>query len=152
MWQVPASQRVYDSDIGGSPGIWTVSGTEMIGACNKNGIFYAMKADRLSRGPVWQDQIGNPVTVGLGPVRRRPKYDGSSLYLSSNGTTISGTAYDGSIRKVNPATGAYIWQTGVAGQIIGSPQHRRRGVVAAASFGSKTGQNGVFLLNSAPAS
>jgi outer membrane protein assembly factor BamB len=147
MWQVPVSERVFDSDFGASPGIWTSSGTEMVGACNKNGTFYAFNADSLSSGPVWQDQIGNPVNIGPGQCDAAPVYDGSSLYLASNGTTISGTAYEGSIRKVNPATGAYTWQTGLTSSIIGSPTLDGGGVVAAASFGSKTSQNGVFLLN-----
>jgi polyvinyl alcohol dehydrogenase (cytochrome) len=145
-WQVPAAEQVSDSDFGASPGIWTFSGTEMVGACNKNGIFYAFQADRLSNGPVWRDRIGNPETVGPGQCDAAPVFDGSSLYLGSNGTTISGTAYDGSIRKVDPATGAYIWQTGLLGSIIGSPSIDGGGVVAAASYGSTTSQNGIFLL------
>jgi outer membrane protein assembly factor BamB len=146
-WQVPAAQKVFDSDFGASPGIWTASGTEMIGACNKNGIFYAFHADMLDGGPVWQDQIGNPVTVGPGQCDAAPVFDGSSLYLGSNGTTINGTAYDGSIRKVDPGTGTYLWQTGLTGSIIGSPTLDGGGVVAAASYGSTTSQNGIFLLD-----
>jgi outer membrane protein assembly factor BamB len=146
-WEVPASQQVFDSDFGASPGIWTSAGTEMMGVCNKNGVFYAFNADRLSKGPVWQDQIGNPVTVGPGQCDAAPVYDGSSLYLGSNGTTIGGTAYGGSIRKVDPATGTYTWQTGLTAPIIGSPTLDGAGVIAAASFGYKNDQNGVFLLN-----
>jgi len=29
----------------------------MVGACHKNGIFYALAQDDLSAGPVWQTQI-----------------------------------------------------------------------------------------------
>jgi hypothetical protein len=146
-WQVPPAERVFDSDFGASPGIWTFSGTEMLGACNKNGIFYAFTARRLSSGPVWQDQVGNPETVGPGQCDAAPLFDGSSLYVGSNGTTIRGTAYNGSIRKVNPATGAYIWQRGLTGSIIGTPSIDGGGVLAAASFGPTSGQNGIFLLN-----
>jgi len=92
-------------------------------------------------------RIGNPDTVGPGQCDAAPVSDGSSLYLASNGTTINGTAYDGSMRKVDPATGAYIWQTGLTGSIIGSPSVDGGGVVAAASYGSTTSQNGVFLLD-----
>jgi hypothetical protein len=147
IWTVPSAQQVPDSDFGASPGIWTASGTEMIGACNKNGTFYALQAGNLAGGPVWQDQIGNPETVGPGQCDAAPVFDGSSLYLGSNGTTIDGTAYDGSIRKVDPATGAYLWQTGLTGSIIGSPSVSGGGVVAAASYGSTTNQNGIFLLD-----
>jgi len=31
--------------------------TPMVGACHKNGIFYALAQDDLSAGPVWQTQI-----------------------------------------------------------------------------------------------
>jgi outer membrane protein assembly factor BamB len=146
-WQLPVSQRVFDTDFGASPGIWNSSGTEMVGACNKNGTFYALDADSLSSGPVWQDQIGDPFKHGPGECDAAPIFDGSSLYLASNGTTINGTVYGGSVRKVDPATGAYLWQTGLTGPIIGSPTLDGGGVVAAASFGSPTQQNGVFLLN-----
>jgi outer membrane protein assembly factor BamB len=151
-WQVPVSERVFDSDFGASPGIWTSAGTEMVGACNKNGNFYAFDADSLSSGPVWQDQIGDPFKGGPGQCDAAPAYDGSSLYLASNGTTIGGTAYGGSVRKVNPATGAYIWQTGLTAPIIGSPALDGGGVVAAASFGYHNDQNGVFLLDASTGS
>ena len=72
MWQVPVSERVFDSDFGASPGIWTSAGTEMVGACNKNGNFYAFDADSLSSGPVWQDQIGDPFKGGPGQCDAAP--------------------------------------------------------------------------------
>jgi polyvinyl alcohol dehydrogenase (cytochrome) len=151
IWTVPAAERVTDSDFGGSPGIWTASiggtPTEMVGACNKNGIFYALRASDLSAGPVWQSQIGNPYPMGPGECNAAPVYDGTHLYLGSDGTTINGTAYDGSLREVNPATGAVVWETGLTGALTGTPGMDGKGVIAAASFGSTTNENGVFLIN-----
>jgi outer membrane protein assembly factor BamB len=69
------------------------------------------------------------------------------LYLASNGTTMNGTAYDGSVREVNPATGAIVWQTGLPGPIIGTPGMDGSGVIAAASYRSTTNQNGVWLID-----
>ncbi len=45
----------------------------------------------------------------------RPRYapsatDGTNLYIASENTTINGTNCAGSIRKVDPATGNYLWQ------------------------------------------
>jgi hypothetical protein len=100
-----------------------------------------------SAGPVWQSQIGNPHPMGPGQCDAAPDYDGSHLYLASDGTTINGTAYDGSLRRVNPATGAVAWETGLTGSLIGTPGMDGKGVIAAASFGSTTNQNGVFLIN-----
>ena len=152
MWQVPVSERVFDRDFGASPGIWTSAGTEMVGACNKNGNFYAFDADSLSSGPVWQDQIGDPFKGGPGQCDAAPAYDGSSLYLASNGTTIGGTAYGGSVRKVNPATGAYIWQTGLTAPIIGSPALDGGGVVPPRRSGTTTIRMASSCSTPAPAS
>jgi polyvinyl alcohol dehydrogenase (cytochrome) len=153
IWTVPAAQKVTDSDFGGSPGVWTASigGTpeKLVGACNKNGIFYALQASDISAGPVWQLRIGNPYPQGPGQCDAAPIFDGSHLYLAGNGTTINGSAYDGSVLKVNPATGAVGWQTGLTGSLIGTPGMDGKGVIAAASYGSTTNRNGVFLINAA---
>jgi polyvinyl alcohol dehydrogenase (cytochrome) len=151
LWTVPVAQRDTDGDFGGSPGVWTATiagtATKMVGACNKNGVFYAFKVSSLASGPVWSRQIGNPDSVGPGQCDAAPVSDGTHLYLAGNGTTIGGTAYDGSVREVNPATGQTIWQTGVPGSIIGTPGMDGAGVIAAATYGSTSGQNGVFLLD-----
>jgi outer membrane protein assembly factor BamB len=153
IWTVPAASRITDSDFGGSPGIWTATfggtPTELVGACNKNGVFYALRAANLSAGPVWSLRIGNPDTVGPGQCDAAPIFDGTHLYLASNGTTINGTSFDGSVREVDPATGAVVWQTGLTGSVIGTPGMDGSGVIAAATYGSTTGQNGVFLIDAA---
>ena len=51
--------------------------------------------------------------------------------------------------RVDPATGAVIWQTGVTGSIIGTPGMDGSGVIAAATYGSTTSQNGLFLIDAA---
>ena len=60
--------------------------------------FYAFRLASLSAGPVWTLQLGNPDTVGPGQCDAAPIFDGLHLYLASNGTTINGTAYDGSAK------------------------------------------------------
>jgi polyvinyl alcohol dehydrogenase (cytochrome) len=153
IWTVPVADRVTDSDFGASPAIWsaTLNGTvtSLAGACNKNGTFYALRPSNLAAGPVWLRKIGNPYPQGPGQCDAAAVFDGSRLYLASDGTTIHGTAYQGSVRQVDPASGAIIWQTGLTGPIIGTPGMDGAGVIAAASFGSTTGQNGVFLINAA---
>jgi polyvinyl alcohol dehydrogenase (cytochrome) len=151
IWTVPPAQRVPDSDFGASPGIWTATiggtPTEMVGACNKNGIFYAFRAADIDAGPVWKKRIANPFTTGPGECDAAPLWDGTHLYLASSGTVIHGTGYDGSVEEVNPATGAFIWQRGVTGAIIGTPAMDGSDVIAAASYVSPTDQNGVWLIN-----
>jgi polyvinyl alcohol dehydrogenase (cytochrome) len=150
-WTVPKGQQVPDSDFGGSPTIWTAKikghATTMVGACNKNGIYYALQASNLGAGPVWERKIGNSSTKGPGECDAAAVWDGSHLYLSSDGTTINGKAYEGSVRKVDPATGAVLWQTGVTGPVIGTPGMDGVGVIAAQSYRSSDNKNGVFLIN-----
>ncbi len=151
IWTVPPANHGADSDFGGSPVIWTATiggvATRLVGACNKNGVFYALPTSNVAAGPVWGDTIGNPGPQGPGQCVAAAISDGSSLYLASNGTTIGATAYQGSVRRVNPATGAIVWATGLSGPIIGTPGMDGAGVIVAASYGSTTGKNGVFLIN-----
>lgn len=151
IWTVPVKDRITDSDFGGSPGFWTASigGTTatLVGACNKNGTFYAFNINDLKAGPVWSQNIGVSANARMGECLAAPIWDGTHLYLATNGTTIGGTTYNGSVMQVNPATGAVIWQTGLTGAIMGTPALDGSGVLAAASFSSKTNQNGVWLLN-----
>jgi outer membrane protein assembly factor BamB len=150
-WAVPKSEQESDSDFGGSVTIWTamINGrpTTMAGACNKNGTYYALRAAKLAAGPVWQRKVGKPSEKGPGQCDGSALWDGSHLYLPGNGTTINGKAYDGSVRKVNPATGAVIWQRGVTGPIIGTPGMDGAGVIAAQSYRSSANKNGVFLIS-----
>jgi outer membrane protein assembly factor BamB len=148
IWTVPSNQLVDDSDFGGSPGLWTASiggvQTTMVGASNKNGTFYAFKTAALSAGPAWQRAIAKGGANVAAPVS-----DGTHLFLAATRTTIKGVRYDGSVLKVNPATGGVIWQTGLTGKIIGTPTMDGAGVIAASSYGSRGGQNALWLINAA---
>ena len=148
IWTVPQNQLVEDSDFGGSPGIWTafIGGvkTPMVGASNKNGTFYAFKTSALSAGPVWQRAISKGGANVAAPV-----FDGTHLFLAGIRTTIKGVRYEGSVRKVNPATGGVVWQTGLTGKIIGTPTMDGAGVIAASSYGSRGGENALWLINAA---
>ena len=148
IWRVPSNQLVDDSDFGGSPGIWTafIGGvkTTLVGASNKNGTFYAFKTSALPAGPVWQRAIAKGGANVAAPV-----FDGTHLFLAATRTTIGGVRYEGSVRKVNPATGGVVWQTGLTGKIIGTPTIDGAGVIAASSFGSRGGVNALWLISAA---
>jgi polyvinyl alcohol dehydrogenase (cytochrome) len=136
-WQIPASQRGSDSDFGGSPTLFsaTLAGvpTAMVGACNKNGVYYAWRQNSLQAGPVWSKLIGTRYNGGA-QCDAAAIWDGTHLYVAGNKTTIKGVSYAGSIRMVNPATGAYIWQRGLSGPPIGSPTMDGAGVIAVTAY------------------
>jgi polyvinyl alcohol dehydrogenase (cytochrome) len=145
IWTIPGLAGT-DRDFGASPTLFTatVSGvpTQLVGACNKNGRFYALRANNLAAGPVWVRRIGGsmcfPAAVS----------DGSNLYVSGDTTSIAGVSYRGSVRKVDPATGAPIWETPLNGHIVGTPTLNAAGVIAAPVYDSSTSATkGVYLLD-----
>lgn len=150
-WQVPAVQRDENSDFGGSPTLFTATlhgtPTPMVGACNKNGEFYAFRQSDLHDGPAWQDNLGQQGTIGDDACFAAAVWNGSQLLLSGSApATIRGITYDGSIRSVDPATGAVLWQTGLPASVLGSPAEDGAGLVAVPGYASSTGTYGVFLV------
>jgi outer membrane protein assembly factor BamB len=131
-WQVPAAQQFgTDSDFGGSPTLFsavlsgTTTPTPLVGACNKNGVYYALKQKDLGAGPVWQQHVGSPsLCLAAAP------WDGSHLWLTSEPSETSGP---GTVYEVNPGTGAVLWTNTVPGPILGSPSLDGSGVLAVPS-------------------
>jgi polyvinyl alcohol dehydrogenase (cytochrome) len=152
VWTIPLIDRGFDADFGASPTIFTATlagtPTQMIGACNKNGFFYAFRATNVAAGPVWKTKIG----IGQGGAGAKAClaaaiWDGSNLFLGGNPVVLNGTKYEGSVAELDPSTGAIIWQTGVAGVVLGSPTMNAAGVIAASTFDTGT-QNGTYLIDS----
>jgi outer membrane protein assembly factor BamB len=148
-WTVPNIKSV-DLDLGASPVLFdaTLAGTptRMVGACGKDGNFYAMRSAALKSGPVWQRAIGNRDNNHLDFCLAAAIWDAAHqrLIVASNTTTVSGTSYPGSLRSLNPATGSPVWELGLSsGPILGSPSENGNGVVVAASY--KTGD--LFLVD-----
>lgn len=150
-WTVNESQTA-DDDFGSSPVLFpaTVGGTRtlMVGACNKNGIFYAWRRANLAAGPVWQRTIGEPnsaPTQCLGSAA----FDGTSLYVAAGPTTINGQSVAGAVRALNPATGAVVWETSMACGSVGTPTvDATSHVLAVPLFACAAASNrGVALLN-----
>jgi outer membrane protein assembly factor BamB len=152
-WQAPGTAgQGHDWDFGSSPAL-SGSGSPPpdVGACNKNGRYYALAANPLGSAPLWADTIGAPAhsddsclasAVWNGPA--------GTLYIGGDPTTIGGTSYGGSVRQVNPATGAYIWQAGLPCAVMGTPSLDSAGVLAAGTYLCPAGSTpGAYLLNAA---
>ena len=128
-WQAPGTAgHGHDWDFGASPTLFAGPGMPAtVGACNKNGRFYALTAKPLARAPRWTDRVAAP-----------------------DGTTIGATTYGGSIRQVNPATGAFIWQTGLHCAVMGTPALDSAGVLAAGTYSCPKSQApGAYLIKAA---
>ncbi|MGZ4430462.1 MAG: outer membrane protein assembly factor BamB family protein [Gaiellales bacterium] len=151
-WTVPRAMLVFDSDFGASAGIWTavVKGvrTPMVGACNKNGRFYALASRAITNGPVWTSQVDTPPPPGgYRSCLAAPAWDGSRLFVAGNDTIIGGKVYQGSIRQLDPATGRPVWQLGLDGSVFGSPSINGSGVLAVPAWQANPAANqGVYLV------
>jgi outer membrane protein assembly factor BamB len=149
-WQAPGTAgQGHDWDFGSSPTLFgSGSPPPDVGACNKNGRYYALAANPLGSTPLWTDVIGAPAHSDNSCLASSVWNGPTALYIGGDPTTISGTSYGGSIRQVNPATGAYTWQTGLPCSVMGTPSLDSAGVLAAGTYLCPTGNTpGAYLIN-----
>ena len=109
-WVIPRNQWVGDSDFGTTPTLFqeTINGisTNMVGAANKNGIYYALSRANIGAGPVWEVSIafkGSCPQCGSGSIASSA-WDGHTLYVAGGNTSINGKNCKGSLRALNPNT------------------------------------------------
>ena len=139
-WTAPVA-AASDYDFGSSPTLFYADlegvRTEMVGACNKNGVYYALRAANISAGPVWSTTIADQPKGDFNSCLASAIWDfkGGRLYLASSRHTVGGVVHPGGIRQVDPATGLAAWIRNVrGGPIMGSPTMDGGGVIAAGSY------------------
>jgi outer membrane protein assembly factor BamB len=151
-----------DADFAASPTFFTAQianqTTSLVGACNKNGIFYAWKADNLAAGPVWSTPVGIPNEISkrvwesfcAGPAVWDAAH--GRLFVGSDQPTPSSLA-NGSAYRLDPTTGRVIWETDLAAApVIGAPSLNGGGVLAVPTWaggGPSKPTGAVYLLNAA---
>lgn len=115
-WQIPNQATGGDIDFGSTPTLFTatISGQNraLLGVVNKDGVYFAFDRTNIAAGPVWSLQVGvggdcpQCGTADIAP----SAFDGSKLYVASGSTRINGASCLSSVRALNPATGAPLWQ------------------------------------------
>lgn len=148
-WAVPGLAG-SDFDFGASTALSGRSGKAMVGACNKNGVFYALPQDDLQAGPVWEARISAEWSDGGnclgGSIWDREQ---SRVFVAGGLTIIDGEEFQGSVQALDAGTGLPIWQRGLPLPVWGSVSMNGSGILAAPSFGGEaTPGNGVYLLQS----
>lgn len=130
-WRIPRAQRLAfpDSDFITAPTLFQArigGATEkLVGAVNKNGVYYAFRRGALSKGPLWRFQVagtggGCGPECGDGSVSPSA-WDGNTLYVAGGQTSIGGISCKGSLRALNPSNGAIIWAACFAnGPVLGA--------------------------------
>lgn len=147
---VPAAEVTGDGDFGGSPTLFTAvingTSTPMVGACNKNGIYYALRQSDMTK--VWETRIGAKGSEKvLAQCQSAAAFHGTSLYMTGPGVTIGGTAYRGSVARIDPATGAITWQTGLPNGVLTSPSVNGAGVIAFGTYDNSGVPNATYLFD-----
>jgi hypothetical protein len=159
-WTVP-NLIGTDSDFGASPTLFTgvVGGvsTPLVGACNKNGIFYALRANSLSSGPVWSFQVGGKDSVEPTPCLSAAVWDAADrmLIIGGNHTqaALGGLQWPGSIRALSPDASPatrVLWEMGLPCPVLGTPTENGAGIVAVVTWNSGClagGSPSLYLIN-----
>jgi outer membrane protein assembly factor BamB len=118
--------QAADLDFGSSPTLFTgtVGGvsTPLLAACNKDGSLRAWRQADLAAGPIWTDVLGATASPTNGECISSPAYDANAgrLFMAANQTTIGGVLVHGSVRAINPSTGAFIWERAMPCGDVGS--------------------------------
>jgi polyvinyl alcohol dehydrogenase (cytochrome) len=163
-WQLPGALESFangdDLDFGSSPTLFTgtVGGARvpLIGACSKEGLFYALRRDDLGSGPVWTFRVGKQ--AGESPFDACIDsaiwdWPADQLVIGGNGgTTVDGRSANGSVRALEVAQGVtqrVIWDDPLPCNVIGSPTENGAGVVAVVTYNciGTTARPALYLLD-----
>jgi PQQ-like domain len=67
--------------------------------------------------------------------------------MADDPTTINGVAYRGSIQRLDPSTGATLWETGLPNSVLGRPTMNDGGVIAVGTYDFTSTPNAVCLVD-----
>jgi outer membrane protein assembly factor BamB len=136
-----------DLDFGSSPVLFhaTIGGTDtpLVGACSKNGIFYALRRDTMRL--VWQRTLGISTPYGQYACLSGGVF-GGGLYVGGPQTTIGGQTVPGSVRSLDPATGAILWERPLVADPLGAGALDGSGVLAYSTTDWTRTNNDCYLL------
>jgi hypothetical protein len=171
IWKAPAPVLSdFDPDYASSPILFNGGGIDFVGATNKDGIFRVYRQE--TGVEVWDAQVGTYEAVGQIAALSGGLYDGTHLFVMGNATTtggswkknddgtwreLGGIQTQGSIRALDPATGALTSIGGVPFEValpsnpLGPCSINTNALLICAGgnwFASATGhENGVFVVD-----
>ena len=123
-WSLPVSDPTPDADWGTGPTLFTDSlGRALVSGANKNGILYAFLRDNVSAGPVWSRRLAVAAAgsdPAAGGIYSNGYFDGQRLFYASGQTTVGGQSAVGSVRALDPRTGAIIWERALPSKTYGA--------------------------------
>lgn len=140
-YQISMNDEGFDTDFGASPVLFG----SYVGACNKNGIFYALHQSTMKLA--WKKTVSAPAG-GNEECIAAPAWNGQHLYLATPGVTIGETSYPGSVQERDP-NGQLVWETGLPNAVDGSPSLDGAGILAVGTYDYQSTPNATYLVNAA---
>jgi outer membrane protein assembly factor BamB len=143
-WQIPGLYGL-NLDFNASPALFMDGSTPMVGACDKNGVFYALSQADPST-PAWTVTLGIPPAPGsLAFCGGAAVYNGSDLFIGADAPTSG--AEPGSMYELTTA-GTPVWETALsAGPVVGTPSLDGAHVLAVPTYHTGGGASAVYLMN-----
>jgi polyvinyl alcohol dehydrogenase (cytochrome) len=140
-----------NSDFNASPTLFMMGTTPMVGACNKDGVFYALTQASLNSNQTstaWQIQLGIPFAPkGFAFCGGSADYDGTHLFIGADAATTG--APPGSMYELT-TSGAVVWEKPLStGPVVGTPSLDGSGVLAVPTYNDTGGTSAVYLMNKA---
>lgn len=140
-FQVPSSQEGFDTDFGASPVLFN----GYVGACNKNGVFYALSQKTMK--VAWERQVSGPAG-DVAECIAAPVWNGKHLFFGTPTATAKGVHYVGSVQERDP-NGQLVWITGLPNGIDGSPSMDGGGVLAVGTYDYNPTPNATYVIDAA---
>jgi len=129
-------------DFGGSPVLFG----PYVGACNKDGVFYALRQATMTLA--WQQRIGASYAGGdTAECNGAPAYNGKDLFFAGTAVKIRGQAYRGSVQERTASNGRLIWERGLSEGVTGSPTLDGAHVLAAGTYDSGLAREETYLVD-----
>ncbi len=172
IWKAPAPAQTGDADYGSSPILFNDGTRDLVGATHKDGWFRVYRRD--TGAEVWQAMVGTRAATGGGSasVSGGGVFDGTHLFVVSNATNTGGTwtqyppgawspqggtAAAGSVRELDPATGALVSVGGTPFEIalpstsLGPASLNANGILVVPGgklfVSSSSHENGLFVID-----
>jgi outer membrane protein assembly factor BamB len=129
IWQVPPSQHPPDSDFGASPMLFSADiggvNRQLVGAVNKNGVYYALDRGNLAAGPVWTYTAAKATALASQACGNIDAISSSTWAGPASPVMVAGLAERGSkcigtVAALNPSNGQTEWQTPLPGSVEGA--------------------------------
>lgn len=123
-WQAPARQAAGTNGFGTAVTVFTSGARTLLGAGMTSGMYYAMDAAHMKKGPVWKRRLANTTRSKHAMVDTESAAyatgsiypGGTTLFVAAPNARVSGTTTTGALYALNPSNGHVIWSVPVGGQ------------------------------------